>query len=120
VKVVEGSEIYNFPIHTLVHFSCKKIEFLSLEQGQSETISGQRDVARAPASQSARARRTPPRRPSPLAPSRGSFPEATHVPRPPRSLPLLAPRVGRRTPDGPPDGPAFPLPGTLAEAGACS
>jgi hypothetical protein len=23
VKVVEGSEIYNFPIHLLVHFSCK-------------------------------------------------------------------------------------------------
>jgi hypothetical protein len=36
VKVVEGSEIYNFPIHHLVHFSCKKIEFLSLEQGQSK------------------------------------------------------------------------------------
>jgi hypothetical protein len=23
VKVVEGSEIYNFPIHHLVHFCCK-------------------------------------------------------------------------------------------------
>jgi hypothetical protein len=23
VKVVEGSEIYNFPIHHLIHFSCK-------------------------------------------------------------------------------------------------
>jgi hypothetical protein len=23
VKVVEGGEIYNFPIHHLVHFSCK-------------------------------------------------------------------------------------------------
>jgi hypothetical protein len=36
----------------------------------------------------------PPRRPSPLAPSQGSFPEATHVPRPPRSLP--PPRAARR------------------------
>jgi hypothetical protein len=27
VKVVEGSDIYNFPIHTLVHFSCKKLSF---------------------------------------------------------------------------------------------
>jgi hypothetical protein len=27
VKVVEGSEIYNFPIHHLVHFSCKNLSF---------------------------------------------------------------------------------------------
>jgi hypothetical protein len=27
VKVVEGSEIYNFPIHHLVHFSCKNSSF---------------------------------------------------------------------------------------------
>jgi hypothetical protein len=27
VKVVEGSEIYNFPIHHLVHFSCKILSF---------------------------------------------------------------------------------------------
>jgi hypothetical protein len=76
VKVVEGSEIYNFPIHTLVHFSCKKIEFSSLEQGQSEIIPGRRDVARAPTRQSA-----PPR-----------APYAASTSEPPRTFPRLVPR----------------------------
>jgi hypothetical protein len=81
----------------------QKIEFLSLEQGQSETISGPtRRRPRSSAPERPRARRTPPRRTSPLAPSRGSFPEATHVPRPPQSLP--PPRAARR-PAGSTDGP---------------
>jgi hypothetical protein len=79
----------------------QKIEFSSLEQGQSETIPGRHDVARAPASQSARARRTPPRCLGPLAPSRGSFPEATHAPRPPRSPPSSSRRAAGQALDGP-------------------
>jgi hypothetical protein len=49
----------------------QNFEFLSLKQCQSELNQAGRDVARALARQSARARCTPPRRPSPLAPSRG-------------------------------------------------
>jgi hypothetical protein len=61
----------------------------SPKQFQADATSPALQRARAPA----RACRTPPRRPSPLAPSRGSFPEATHVPRPPQSPP--SPRVAR-------------------------
>jgi hypothetical protein len=32
VKVVEGSEIYNFPIHHLVHFSYKILNYTQSNQ----------------------------------------------------------------------------------------
>jgi hypothetical protein len=68
------------------------LEKISLEQGQSETISSRRDVAHAPARQSARARRTPPRRPGRAL----AFPRSSRAPRTPRSPP--PPRAARRPP----------------------
>jgi hypothetical protein len=64
----------------------QKIEFLSLEKGQSETIPGRRDAARAPVRQSANAPPPPP--PGVRAP--GPHPEAAS-----ESCPLLAPRADR-------------------------
>jgi hypothetical protein len=58
----------------------QNFEFLSLKQCQSERKQVGRDVARAPAHQSACARRTPPRRPSP-----SRLPEAARAPRPLKS-----------------------------------
>jgi hypothetical protein len=54
VKVVEGSEIYNFPIDTLVHVSCKKLCFYrsnraSPKQFQADATSPALQRARAPA-----------------------------------------------------------------------
>jgi hypothetical protein len=100
----------------------QKNEFLSLEQGQSETIPGRRDVARAPARQSARA--PAPARPSASGP-RPRLPEA-HAPSPgcPTPLeclgvrPLLAPRAGRRTPNGPPVR-SMPPPTVHSSRGRC-
>jgi hypothetical protein len=69
----------------------QKIEFLSLEQGQSETISGRRDVARAAA------RRRPPLDVrAPRATSRGC-PSPGHAPTEAasESCPLLTPRADR-------------------------
>jgi hypothetical protein len=86
-----------------------------LEQGHSEISRRQsatsRRVARAPAPARAAACWTP----APRLPGRArAFPRCAHI-SPGRSAPLeasesapLAPRAGRRAPDGPPDGPAFP------------
>jgi hypothetical protein len=50
VKVVEGSEIYNLPIHHLVHFYSIFLEFYDFKQGYSGMVSRQpmsrRDVVR--------------------------------------------------------------------------
>jgi hypothetical protein len=77
VKVVEGSEIYNFPIHRLVHSSSKT---------ESKTIAPEPDrVTTLPEPRARTAPYTPYHRPAlPHAPSRGSRaargprPEATH------------------------------------------
>jgi hypothetical protein len=87
-----------------------------LEQGHSEISRRQsatsRRVARAPAPARAAARWPP----APRLPGRArAFPRCAHV-SPGRFAPLeasesappLAPRAGRRAPDGPPDGTAFP------------
>jgi hypothetical protein len=92
VKVVEGSEIYNFAIHHLVHFSCK----IRVNISQTELprdVSARHDIGRALALQSAIPRaalhRAPPYaragagpRPAVRAPSRGSTPsQAAPAPR---------------------------------------
>jgi hypothetical protein len=99
VRVVEGSEIYNFPIHTLVHFSCKKLSFYRSNKASPKQF---RADATSPA---------PPRagaRPSAFEPPglrlEAALPQATRPPRPPRSLAPSSHRAptGRRTPNGPP------------------
>jgi hypothetical protein len=90
----------------------QKIEFLSLEQGQSKTIPGRRDVApRRPHSRTAARRRPPPRRSSPRAASRGR-PSPSHAPTEAasESCPLLAPRADRPANAQRTDGPFYASP----------
>jgi hypothetical protein len=120
MKVVEASEIYNFPIHHLVHFSCKNLSFYRSNRASPNKFRVDCDVAPRP-----RARRSPwrsGRRPAPLGwlhdprliPRSHARPEATS-----KSSPSSRRAAGRAL-DGLPDGLASPLPCTPAEAGACS
>jgi hypothetical protein len=88
VKVVEGSEIYNFPIHRLVHFS-SKIESKTWSKWPRIKLLRQNPAAprRRPSRRARTAPYTPYHRPAlPHAPSRGSRvprgprPEAAHGP----------------------------------------
>jgi hypothetical protein len=75
VKVVEGSEIYNFPIHHLVHFSCKKSSYYQ-SNSASPTFSGRlRRRSRAGAAP-ARARAALASGPPGRAPRAAALPEA--------------------------------------------
>jgi hypothetical protein len=97
VKVVEGSEIYNFPIHTLVHFSCKKLSFYhsnraSPKQFQADATSPALQRARAPArapyaastSEPPRAFSRPPLPEVPARPPKPHAPRAALEPAPAR------------------------------------
>jgi hypothetical protein len=57
VKLIEGSEIYNFPIQHLVHFSCKFWSILLSNRAGWNSVTSCRDVA------PAKAPRAPPRAP---------------------------------------------------------
>jgi hypothetical protein len=82
VKVVEGSWIYNFPIHHILHFYSKiwRKSISNRASLKSGRLSRDRPRRRAPAPP--RARPPPSRRPCRLTPSRG----------PPSRLPNTAPR----------------------------
>jgi hypothetical protein len=88
LKVVEGSQIYNFPIHSIVHFHSIFWRKLKLNRG-TPTRAWPRVCSRAP-----------PRRPAPATSASPSGPRAapslglTHT-ESPRIHPLLAPRAGR-------------------------
>jgi hypothetical protein len=107
VKVVEGSEIYNFPILHLVHFSSI---FERKMSSKSPRLKHSRARARrAPAPRCAASESVPP------APFRGRTPSPG--PRAPRHLGVRVPRASppfapyaHRAPSGPPVRPRFPPP----------
>jgi hypothetical protein len=99
VKVVEGSDIYNFTIHHLVHFSCKNLSFYRSNR-TSPNNSRQTATSRHAASAGAvpaRAQAALASGPPAHAPRMAARPEA-HSPKPRTSrgrlevLPLLTPR----------------------------
>jgi hypothetical protein len=96
VKVVEGSEIYNFPIHHLVHFSCKNSSY-----GQSNSARPKFfwQAATPPALQRAGA---PARAfPRPCSPEAGGHSEALRSAPTPRGARPLAGRPCSAVPCGP-------------------
>jgi hypothetical protein len=111
VKVVECSEIYNFPIHHLVHFSCKTSSFYpsnsaSPEENRPAATSLALQRARAPAHAVHRLGvRAPSRLPEAArlpkaarAPRTLESANATWSPRPRRHPALPSPPVRRRLP----------------------
>jgi hypothetical protein len=84
MKVVEGSEIYNFPIHHFVHFYSTLWSFTRLNRG-----TGALSASRATASRNARVRAAPaPRRTAARAPGAARHPRS-RLPSP-RTLPRRA------------------------------
>jgi hypothetical protein len=78
VKVVEGSEIYNFSVHTLVHFYFKIGRKSQTNKGTVKRLAPERDVT------PRRPRRAPPlRRPGRARtfPRRARLPQDTRAPR---------------------------------------
>jgi hypothetical protein len=104
VKVVEGSEIYNFPIYHFVHFYSKILRKNPVKRCQSDTLSRAaraRDATRAPRRRRTRTRAVPPKASAPRT-SRGRAPSpAPRVPRRHEVLPPLVPRVGSSAAPGP-------------------
>jgi hypothetical protein len=88
VKVVESSEIYNFPIHHLVHFSSKNLSFYRSDRA-SPTFLG--TLRRRPCAGAASG--PPACAPRVAALPEAPFPEATHRPKAASKFsPLLTPR----------------------------
>jgi hypothetical protein len=87
VKVVEGSEIYNFPIHHFVHFYSKFWSFACSNSGSAKRVQVRVRPRRPPRRPHQRRAPRPPRRPSRAFP-RHPRPEAPYF--------LPASRVTRR------------------------
>jgi hypothetical protein len=101
VKVVEGSDIYNFPIHHLVHFSCKISSFYHSNSASPKEIK-QAATPPAPACAVRRlgiwAARAFPR---PCRPEAGGHSEALRSPPTPRGARPLAGQPHSAVPCGP-------------------
>jgi hypothetical protein len=97
MKVVGGSEIYNFPIHHFVHFYSK---FLRKTWSNTARPTQEMQPAHPPPRACQRPRQAlPPRRPHPGA----RLPNASHIPkfRAPRCLVPRVARASRARPGGP-------------------
>jgi hypothetical protein len=88
VRVVEGSEIYNFPIHHSVHFSCNNSSYGQSNRDSPKSSGTSRRIA------SAGARQVTPQPPTCLAARGRAFPK----PSAPQDASSAAPRVAPSSP----------------------